>query len=221
MLPAFFFSMYIFNKTCKNTLTINVEPYLCSPYDLKWNGAIILKPLVIITHPNMDNSRINKAWLDELKKHSEITVHELYKEYPDEKIKVAQEQQLIEAHDRIIFQFPFYWYSTPPLLKKWFDQVLLYGWAYGPDGSKIAGKEIGVAISTYGSAATYQKNGFNRHTLQELLAPIEALANFVGAAYLPHFTLNDCANVTDEQLTQSKIDYVNHIKTVAPLVIAK
>ncbi|MDF7639407.1 NAD(P)H-dependent oxidoreductase [Lactobacillus sp. ESL0791] len=26
-------------------------------------------------------------------------------------------------------QFPFYWYSCPPLLKKWEDDVLEHGWA--------------------------------------------------------------------------------------------
>ncbi|MGO4271355.1 NAD(P)H-dependent oxidoreductase, partial [Paenibacillus sp. TAF58] len=144
---------------------------------------------------------------------------ELYKVYPDENIDAAREQQLIEAHDRIIFQYPLYWYSTPPLLKKWFDSVLLYGWAYGPDGTKTAGKEIGVAISTYGTEESYQATGFNRFTLREILRPIEALAHFISASYLPHFSLNDTSIVTDERLAQSSIDYLNHIKTVKPVVV--
>ncbi len=84
---------------------------------------------------------------------------------------MTREQRLIEDHDRIIFQYPLYWYSTPPLFKKWFDSVLLYGWAYGPDGSKTAGKEIGVAISTYGTHESYQPTGSNRFTLEEILRP--------------------------------------------------
>lgn len=28
-------------------------------------------------------------------------------------------------------QHPFYWYSTPALLKEWQDLVLEHGWAYG------------------------------------------------------------------------------------------
>ncbi|MBO7743391.1 NAD(P)H-dependent oxidoreductase [Paenibacillus sp. MWE-103] len=170
-----------------------------------------MKIMVIITHPNMETSRVNKAWREELQKHGEITVHELYAAYPDEKIDVAREQQLIESHDRIIFQYPMYWYSTPPLLKKWFDEVLLYGWAYGSDASKTAGKEIGVAISTYGTEASYQSTGFNRFTLQELLRPVEALAHFISADYLPHFALSDTSNLTDERLAQSKKDYMQHI----------
>ncbi|QGQ99133.1 flavodoxin family protein [Paenibacillus psychroresistens] len=178
-----------------------------------------MKTLVIVTHPNMEASNWNKSWLEELKKHSDITIHELYKEYPDENIDVSKEQKLIEAHDRIIFQYPLYWYSTPPLLKKWFDTVLLYNWAYGPDGSKTAGKEIGVAISTYGSEESYQPTGANRFTLQEILRPIEALVHFINASYLPHFSLSDTSTVTAERLAQSSIDYIQHLKTVKPVVV--
>lgn len=175
-----------------------------------------MKTLVILTHPNIETSNWNKAWLEALQKDGSFTIHQIYKEYPDENIDVVKEQQLIEAHDRIIFQYPLYWYSTPSLLKKWFDTVLQYGWAYGPDGSKTAGKEIGVAISTYGTEASYQSTGSNRFTLQEILRPVEALAEFISAKYLPHFALNDTSNVTEERLAKSSKDYVHHIKTVKP-----
>jgi putative NADPH-quinone reductase len=178
-----------------------------------------MKTLVIVTHPNIEASNWNKSWLEELKKHGEITTHELYKEYPDENIDVSKEQKLIEEHDRIIFQYPLYWYSTPPLLKKWFDSVLLYGWAYGPDGNKTAGKEIGVAISTYGTEESYQANGFNMFTLEEILRPIETLAHFISASYLPHFSLSDTSNVTNERLAQSSLDYIHHLKTVKAVVV--
>jgi putative NADPH-quinone reductase len=178
-----------------------------------------MKTLVIVTHPNIEASNWNKSWVEELQKHDEITIHELYKVYPDENIDVSREQKLIEAHDRIIFQYPLYWYSTPPLLKKWFDSVLLYGWAYGPEGTKTASKEIGVAISTYGTKESYQATGSNRLTLEEILSPIQALARFISATYLPHFSLNDTSDVTVERLAQSSIDYVQHIKTVKPAVV--
>ncbi|NBD27288.1 NAD(P)H-dependent oxidoreductase [Paenibacillus glycinis] len=179
-----------------------------------------MKTLVIVAHPNMDASRINKAWLEELRTQPEITIHELYLEYPDEAIDAAREQGLLAQHDRIIFQYPFYWYSTPPLLKKWFDLVLLYGWAYGPGGDKMVDKEVGAAISTYGSTESYQRGGSNLFTLTELLSPFRSLVNFIGADYLPHFALSDVSNVTDEQLAQSKRDYVRHVTTAKPLEAA-
>ncbi|MFC5649956.1 NAD(P)H-dependent oxidoreductase [Paenibacillus solisilvae] len=70
---------------------------------------------------------------------------------------------------------------------------------------------MGAAVSTYGAAETYQPDGSNRFTLREYLRPIEGMANFVNASYLPPFSLSDVGNVTDEQLEQSKSDYVWHI----------
>ena len=173
-----------------------------------------MKTLVIVSHPNLNSSRINKAWVEELQKHDNIIMHQLYNVYPNEEIDVAHEQKLLEAYDRIIFQYPLYWYSTPPLLKKWFDVVLQDGWAYGPGGDQMKGKEIGVAISTYGSAESYQRGGANRFTIEEIVRPIEALCHFISASYLSPFALSDVSNVTDEQLEQSKVDYMNYISSV-------
>ena len=90
-----------------------------------------------------------QTWIEELEKYPEqYTIHQLYKAYPDEHIDVKEEQQLIEQYDYIVFQFPLYWFSSPPLLKKWQDEVLTYGWAYGSkSGYKVGGKKVTLAIS--------------------------------------------------------------------------
>jgi len=61
-----------------------------------------------------------------LAKRQDVTIHPLYEAYPDWSIDVTREHELLLAHDRIVLQFPFYWYSSPPLLKKWLDFVLLF-----------------------------------------------------------------------------------------------
>ncbi|MEM9227864.1 MAG: NAD(P)H-dependent oxidoreductase, partial [Verrucomicrobiota bacterium] len=86
-----------------------------------------MKPLVIVAHPNLTESRFNQALYKAAAEHPDITTRVLYEAYPDWKIDVAHEQALLEAHDRIILQFPLYWYSTPPMLKLWEDEVLTYG----------------------------------------------------------------------------------------------
>lgn len=69
------------------------------------------KTLVIVTHPDIDKSSVNKRWLEELEKNQDIvTIHQLHKNYPDNVIDVAAEQRLLLSHDNIIFQFPFYWF---------------------------------------------------------------------------------------------------------------
>ena len=84
------------------------------------------KTLVIVTHPNIEQSHVNKSWVEALKAHPDLyTVHEIYKLYPDGKIDVAAEQKLLESYDNIVLQFPMYWYSSPALLKQWQDDIRL------------------------------------------------------------------------------------------------
>ena len=50
-----------------------------------------MKNLVVVTHPDIANSVVNKRWLEELRRYPErYTVHELHQAYPDWQIDVAQ-----------------------------------------------------------------------------------------------------------------------------------
>jgi putative NADPH-quinone reductase len=170
-----------------------------------------MSTLVIVVHPNLAESRINKRWVQELKQQSGVTIHNLYEVYPDEQINVAQEQELLEQHDRIVLQFPLYWYSTPSLLKKWQDKVLTYGWAFGSEGGKLQGKELLIALSAASVEENYQHDGRNRYTIEELLKPLEATGHMVGTKLLPYFVQYDAAGLTDEQLEQSAQKYAQTV----------
>lgn len=94
-----------------------------------------MKTLVVLAHPELENSRVNKTWKNELLKHkNDFKIHELYPTYSNWKIDVAFEQKQLEEYENIVFQFPFYWYSYPPLLKMWWITVFLHGWAYWSNG---------------------------------------------------------------------------------------
>ena len=171
------------------------------------------KTLVVLAHPDLATSRINAAWAAALAPHADrVTVHDLHAAYPDGEIDVAAEQALVRAHDRVIFQFPLFWFSMPPLLKSWFDRVLAYGFVYGPGGDALEGKAIGVAVSTGGRADAYRAGGQNGWTLDELLRPIQATARFCRAEYLPIFTLNGAMwGVTEAEIAASARAYVAHV----------
>lgn len=144
-----------------------------------------MKTIVILAHPNIEQSYINKSWIETLSKtNPEVKVHDLYKKYPEWKIDVSAEQALLSNYERIIFQYPFQWYSMPPLLKKWIDEVFLQGWAYGQGGENLTGKEIGVAISTAGVSDAYTETVFG--DVEQLLKPMASTAKFVGATYVGH-----------------------------------
>jgi glutathione-regulated potassium-efflux system ancillary protein KefG len=172
-----------------------------------------MKTLVITAHPNITNSAINKTWVERLQKEEDITVHELYTAYPDGHIDIEHEQQLLLEHDRIVFQFPFYWYSSPSLLKEWQDVVLAYGWAYGTEGTKLRGKEFMLVISTGGPAAAYQAGGYNQYSMSELTKPFQAMANLTGMRFLPTFNLQGVRTLTEAQVHESAENLVSYLKT--------
>ncbi|GAE32616.1 NAD(P)H-dependent oxidoreductase [Alkalihalobacillus hemicellulosilyticus] len=170
-----------------------------------------MKILVNIAHPNMQRSRVNASWKQELEQTQAVTINDLYEQYPDETINVSREQQLLLAHDRIVFQFPLFWYSSPPLLKKWMDDVLMYGWAYGTGGSALHGKELVLAISIGGQEQDYRAGGKNLFTVSELTRPFQATANLTGMNYLVHFVLHGAVWLDSASITKSATSYVEHI----------
>lgn len=137
-----------------------------------------MKTLIILAHPNIQQSVVNKSWIEALQKTlPEVKVHDIYSQYPDWNIDIEAEQTLLSAYDRIIFQYPIYWYSVPPLLKKWLDDVLAYGWAYGSTGGKLKDKEFGLAVSTGGAKEAYTPEAYG--TINEFLKPMLASIKFI------------------------------------------
>lgn len=169
-----------------------------------------MKTLVLVFHPDLTASRANRCLTEEMEKQTNVTVHRVYEAYPDEKIDVAAEQRLLAHHDRIVLQFPFYWYSTPPLLKKWEDAVLSYGWAYGSNGDKLHGKELLISVTTGAAKENYSPDGNFKYTVPELLRPLQATSNLIGTRYLTPYVLYGVNQQSDEQLVQSAKDYVAH-----------
>ncbi|MDX1807841.1 MAG: NAD(P)H-dependent oxidoreductase [Paenisporosarcina sp.] len=170
-----------------------------------------MKTLVIVAHPDLTNSTINKTLMNRLQQEENVTIHDLYATYPDGRIDQAREQQLLLAHDRIVFQFPFYWYSSPSLLKEWQDVVLSYGWAYGPEGKNLNGKDFILAISTGGPEASYQAGSYNHYTMSELTRPFQATANLTGMRFLPTFKIQGARFLNNEQIQESAEALVQHL----------
>jgi glutathione-regulated potassium-efflux system ancillary protein KefG len=175
--------------------------------------------LVIAAHPSLEESRANRALIQELRLHDNIKVHDLYGEYPNWTIDIEREQQLLLKYDRIVFQFPFYWYSTPPLLKKWFDEVLTYGWAYGTGGDHLKGKEFIVATTAGGSEQDYRSDGSYEFTISEFLRPIQVSIKYVDGVQLPTFVQYDTLESKDEQLNLEARRYLEHVHASAEALV--
>jgi glutathione-regulated potassium-efflux system ancillary protein KefG len=148
------------------------------------------KILVLFAHPMLEKSRVQKALLDAARSVPSASVRDLYEEYPDYDIDVHQEQALLSAHDIIVLQHPFYWYSCPPLMKQWIDLVLEHGWAYGRHGKALVGKKMLNAISAGGGSDAYRPSGLSRHAIREFLLPFEQTALLCNMEYLPPFVVH-------------------------------
>lgn len=178
-----------------------------------------MKVMIIVAHPNLENSRANRALLQHSRLHANgnVEIRDLYKEYPDWMIDIEREQQLLLQYDRVVFQFPFYWYSCPPLLKKWFDDVLTFGWAFGPEGNSLKGKEFMLATTAAGLEYGYQAGGENWFTASEMLRPIQATFNRCKVTYLPAFVTYNVERASVETLQAEAARYAEQV--LAPAVV--
>lgn len=164
--------------------------------------------LVILAHPVLERSQVNRRLFQVAQAVPGVTGHDLYEVYPTLRIDVKREQRLLNDHEVVVFQHPFYWYSAPALVKEWQDLVLEYGWAYGKGGDKLKGKLTMNAISTGGPQFAYRKDGYNRFTMRELLAPFDQTAHLCGMKYLAPFVLHSSLRVeTDEHIAPYGVEY--------------
>jgi putative NADPH-quinone reductase len=171
-----------------------------------------MKILVLTAHPNLENSQINKVWFDALSSAAGVTARNLTEiGGPTMTFDIEAEQAELLSHDRIIFQFPFYWYSAPPVLKAWMDQVLSYGFAYGPGGDKLSGREFLLLVSTGGPADSYHAGGYNNFSMDEFLKPFQQTALLAHMRYLRPFVFHGMARAAADEIEASVLPMLQHI----------
>ncbi|TNF72073.1 MAG: NAD(P)H oxidoreductase [Acidobacteria bacterium] len=163
--------------------------------------------LILFAHPALEKSRVNSRLAAAVKDLAGVTFNDLYEQYPEFDVDVGREQELLTGADLVILQHPFFWYSTPALLKQWEDLVLEHGWAYGSEATALRGKRILSAITAGGREEAYQREGHNRFTMAELLRPIEQTARLCGMDWLPPFAVHGTHRMSVEQMERHAADY--------------
>ena len=114
-----------------------------------------MKVLIISGHPHLDRSIANISILNEFKKLPDVTIRDIGGLYRDYNINVAEEQKFLLEADVIVWQFPVYWYGMPSIMKKWQEDVLSHGFAYGST-AKLKGKKLIVSVTTGSPEDSYQ-----------------------------------------------------------------
>lgn len=136
-----------------------------------------MKTLILVAHPDIENSTTQKFFQTSLVNFDDVTYHPI--SIP---INIEEEQQLLRSNDRIIFQFPLFWYSAPALLKTWQDEVLSTSFINSPS---LKGKELGIVVTTGSAKKDFGAGNPEKFTISEILRPYEAMANKAMMSYLP------------------------------------
>jgi glutathione-regulated potassium-efflux system ancillary protein KefG len=167
------------------------------------------KILLLFAHPALEKSRVHAAMLEHVQQIEDITINDLYQQYPFFDINTDREQQLLLSHDIFIFQHPFYWYSVPAIIKQWQDLVLEHGWAYGKKGHMLQGKKIFHALTTGGRAESYRKEGYNAYSIQDFLRPVERTAKLCRMEYWPPYVIHGTHRMNENDIDLQATQYAS------------
>ncbi|KNZ32018.1 MAG: NAD(P)H dehydrogenase [Methylibium sp. NZG] len=176
--------------------------------------------LVIVAHPQMEQSRVNRA-LQRAAVALEhrggdagtprVAVRDLYALYPDYLIDVAAEQAALATAKLVVWQHPIHWYSMPPLMKLWVDEVLTYGWAYGAGGTALQGKDLWLVATTGGPEESYRPDNSNRYFFDAFLPPFEQTAALCGMRFLPPLVLHGAHRASDAEVAAHAAVYAERL----------
>ncbi|WP_220729288.1 NAD(P)H-dependent oxidoreductase [Apilactobacillus zhangqiuensis] len=170
-----------------------------------------MKTLVLVSHPEYDNS-MTEAFLKQCQSDIEnvdwVVLDKIQNNFSFDK---EQEQDRLTQYDRILFQFPMYWYSAPALMKKYEDDVFTKKFIAFEQEGKLEGKEMGIITTLGDPIKDYQVGGREGFSISELLKPYQAIAQRGQMKFLKPFVISQFAYMTDVQKQKLLIDYRSYL----------
>ena len=155
---------------------------------------------VIHAHPYRRRSRACAALTEAIRDLPGVELRMLYDLYPDFDIDAAAERSALERAKLVVWLHPLYWYTTPALLKLWFEQVLTKGWAFGDKGTALAGKDCLWVTTTGGDESAFSDTGRHEHALAAFVPVVEETARFCGMRWLEPFAVYGAHAISDDEL---------------------
>ena len=165
------------------------------------------KVLVLLAHPNMLASKMNKALAEAANQVAGVQVVNIY-DYP---VDVETYREAVTAAKALVFQFPFYFRSAPHLLKQWTDEV---HFVLNMEGIP-AGKDFMVATTTGSEEEAYHHDGRHMYTMEEYLRPYEGMSRHAGMNWhKPLVAYGNPANpdLAEKQLAEAAEEYKKRLE---------
>lgn len=169
-----------------------------------------MKTIVVVGHPDISSSVVNRSWVKALRPYEgeNLKVHilgDVLRE--DGTFDLKEEQNLLEQYDRIVLQFPLYWYMPPAIMKLWMDTVWAEGWAWGDCPHALRGKLIEAATSCGAPEVA-----FSETSLETYLSFVKGSAGFVQAVAGDYFAFYAAESPGYEQrLEENCKEYIKFI----------
>jgi len=147
------------------------------------------KTLIILAHPDLTRSMANKKLKEEVEKNTDIIIHNIYEEYPNGKINLEKELNLLKETGTLILQFPMQWFNCPSLLKEWIDTVFMSA-HFTENEEKILAK------------------------LEGILAPFLLSIDYLNAKNIPIFSIHGVmpGKISETEIEENAKKYVEYIK---------
>jgi glutathione-regulated potassium-efflux system ancillary protein KefF len=159
--------------------------------------------LVVHAHPYPAHSRAGGALLAAIGDMPGLEVRSLYSLYPDFDIDAPAERQALERARLVVLMHPLYWYTTPALLKHWFDTVLVKGWAYGEGGNALKDKACLWVTTTGGDEQAFSPEGRHHFPFATFAPVVEQTARFCGMRWLEPFVVHGAHQVSDDEMREA------------------
>ena len=168
------------------------------------------KTLIIMSHPDVAQSSSQQFLLAVVKGEGQIQVRHLELILAEQKsghFDKTLERACLQDADRIIFQFPLYWYQCPSVMKQWLDEVLTLN--LSQKGKK---KELGIVVTVGAKKDRYTAGGSVGFGIEELLRPYQALANQLGWEYQTPFVIYQFQYLPEAQKQQLLVEYLYYLE---------
>ncbi|KRM27958.1 hypothetical protein LH991_06885 [Schleiferilactobacillus harbinensis] len=176
-----------------------------------------MRTLVLIGHPDLAHSGTQAFLQAAAGALTDADEWDISAQGVPDSAEILRLQGEMRRYDRLIFQFPLYWYSMPGVFKQWLDTVWTTPFVSGRPGEAppLAGKELGIVVTFSQAQQDYRLGGREHFSLSELLRPIAALGLAAQMQLLPIFPVAQFGYMTERERQHLLVTYAQYLSLPA------